>query len=57
MRQIKKYNPHPNPAKETDSRHKEYRAKYGSNCWELDALEPSVLVALVTKPRYTGTVT
>jgi hypothetical protein len=49
MRQVKKYGPPPNPTKETDSRHKEYTARFGSNCWELDALEPSVLVALATR--------
>jgi hypothetical protein len=48
MSQIEQYNPPPNPAKETDSRHGKYVAEYGHESWELDALEPSVLVALVS---------
>ncbi len=47
MDQIRKYAPPPNPAKETDSRSGDYRAKYGDSSWELDALEPSVLDALL----------
>jgi len=49
MDQVQKYNPPPNPAKETDSRFKGYAAKYGDTCWELDALEPSVIEAVITK--------
>lgn len=45
--QIDHYGPPPNPAKMTDSRYKRYRQEHGSQSWELDALEPSVLIALV----------
>jgi hypothetical protein len=34
-------------AKVKDSRFADYEAKYGDKSWELDALEPAVLVALV----------
>jgi len=47
MDQVKKYNPPPNPAKLTDSRSRRYVAVYGRSSWELDALEPKVLAALV----------
>lgn len=47
--QIQKYNPPPNPAKSTDSRYSGYIAEYGDESWELDAMEPKVLVALVEK--------
>jgi len=49
MDQIRRYNPPPNPAKITDSRAKEYIEKYGDQSWELDALEPQVLIALIEK--------
>ena len=49
INQIRKYSPPPNPAKVTDARFAAYRKKYGTNSWELDALEPSVLQALVRK--------
>jgi len=45
--QVDEYNPPPNPAKVTDSRYKDYAEKHGDECWELDALEPSVLDALI----------
>lgn len=45
--QIRKYKPPPNPAKDTDSRFKSYVAEHGTKCWELDALDPPVLVELV----------
>lgn len=47
MEQIQVWNPPPDPAKKTDSRYKRYRREYGEWCWELDALEPSQLAALV----------
>lgn len=47
MHQIQEKNPPPNPAKTTDSRHKEYQRIYGDESWELDALEPSYLLNLV----------
>src|SRR5258707_1361875 len=45
--QIEQYNPPPNPAKVTDSRAAAYIAEFGSESWELDALEPAVLSARV----------
>lgn len=47
--QVRNYNPPPNPAKETDSRYAAYRDKWGDECWELDALTPSVLIDLVNE--------
>lgn len=44
MRQIEQYQPPPNPAKVTDSRFKAYQEEYGDESWELDSLEPSVIV-------------
>ncbi len=48
MSQIEEKNPPPNPAKTTDSRFNEYRKRFGDESWELDALEPSYLVNLVS---------
>jgi hypothetical protein len=45
--QVEQYDPPPNPAKDTDSRFEGYRAQYGDESWELDALEPAVLDALI----------
>ena len=47
MDQIEKYDPPPNPAKATDARFGGYRAKYGNESWELDALAPDVLTRLI----------
>lgn len=47
--QIKSYKPPPNPAKITDSRYHQYRKEHGSESWELDALDPSILNELITK--------
>ena len=47
MDQVQTYNPPPNPAKLTDSRVGGYLARYGGSSWELDALNPTVLVDLV----------
>lgn len=47
MDQIAQYNPPPNPAKLTDSRGSDYVLKYGDESWELDALSPAVLDALI----------
>ena len=47
MDQVEKYNPPPNPAKLTDSRVGGYIKKYGSKSWELDALDPPVIAALI----------
>lgn len=46
-KQIKFYNPPPNPAKITDPRAKDYIAKYGPTSWEVDALPPDVLNKLL----------
>lgn len=45
--QIEEYSPPPQWAKVTDSRASAYIAKYGSDSWELDAMEPQVLADLV----------
>lgn len=45
--QITRYNPPTNPAKSTDSRFADYRKKFGTSSWELDALEPSVIAGLI----------
>ena len=45
--QVEQYNPPPNPAKMTDSRFRSYVTEFGESCWELDALEPSVMVDLI----------
>jgi hypothetical protein len=47
MDQINRYRPPPNPAKESDSRAESYIAKFGSKSWELDALDPTVIDALI----------
>lgn len=49
MDQIEEYNPPPNPVKFTDSRSGPYIAEYGDKSWELDALDPRVLVELITE--------
>lgn len=45
--QVRKYNPPPNPAKISDPRAKWYIKEYGNTSWEVDALNPKVLHALV----------
>ena len=47
MDQVEEYSPPPNPAKMTDSRFADYAAQFGTSSWELDALEPSVINALI----------
>lgn len=49
MEQIKKYKLPPNPAKLTDGRAKDYIAEHGRICWEVDALDPEVLTAIVDR--------
>jgi hypothetical protein len=49
MPQIKQYNPPPNPTKITDSRHHGYIKRFGKSSWELDALAPRVMVALINR--------
>lgn len=48
MDQIEAFNPPPNPAKTTDSRYGAYIDAYGDESWELDALDPATLHALIT---------
>lgn len=45
--QIQQYNPPPNPAKRTDPRSKGFIQKHGSQSWEVDALRPEVLNAIL----------
>ena len=47
MEQVEHYGPPPNPAKVTDSRAADYIDRFGEDSWELDALEPMVIVELV----------
>ena len=47
MDQVEKYEPPPNPAKETDSRFAGYIRQFGHESWELDALNPKILSDLV----------
>jgi len=47
MDQVEQYDPPPNPAKITDSRAEVYIQEFGNESWELDALDPKVLSALV----------
>lgn len=49
MDQIVQYHPPPNPAKTTDARYEKYRQLHGVDSWELDALDPSVIDALIVK--------
>ena len=48
MQQVQTYNPPPNPAKLSDSRCGRYIDRYGTESWELDALEPQMLTQLIT---------
>lgn len=47
MDQVERYDPPPNPAKETDSRSNDYIERFGNSSWELDALDPPVIDALI----------
>ena len=47
--QIEQYSPPPNPAKLTDSRAEGYIERFGDESWELDALDPATLNALITE--------
>jgi hypothetical protein len=47
MDQIRQYDPPPNPAKITDGRAPAYIAEHGESSWELDALQPQVIVDLI----------
>lgn len=45
--QIDQYNPPPNPAKTTDSRYEKFAGKHGTQSWEVDSLDPTVLDKLL----------
>lgn len=45
--QVEQWQPPENPAKETDSRYQAYADEFGESSWELDAVEPKTLAALV----------
>jgi hypothetical protein len=47
MDQVRRYHPPPNPAKSTDSRSGDYVSKFGKSCWELDALNPTIIAELI----------
>jgi hypothetical protein len=47
MAQVDQYQPPPNPAKLTDSRAEGYVVEHGYESWELDALDPATLDALI----------
>jgi hypothetical protein len=49
MDQVDRYNPPENPTKLTDSRATDYISNYGESCWELDALDPTVITGLITE--------
>lgn len=49
MDQVQQYNPPPNPAKFTDSRVGPYVSRFGYESWELDALDPATLDALISQ--------
>jgi hypothetical protein len=49
MEQIKELNPPSNPAKISDPRAAGYIAKYGEISWEVDALNPEILLEIVEK--------
>ena len=45
--QVQEFRPPPNPAKAKDTRTPEYIKRYGSESWELDALEPRLIERLI----------
>ena len=47
MDQVERYRPPPNFAKESDTRYPAYVKNFGERCWELDALDPIVVAALI----------
>jgi len=49
MEQIREYDPPPNYAKASDSRSDGYVSTYGTECWELDALDPTVIRSVVDR--------
>lgn len=49
MPQIEALKPPPNPAKQTDARYQGYVTRFGRRCYELDALPPEELQAIVKR--------
>ena len=47
MDQVIKFNPPENPTKLSDSRAEAYILEHGESSWELDALEPKILIKLI----------
>ena len=47
--QVQKYSLAPNPTKTLDPRFQSYVSKFGNECWELDAIEPTELQRLVSE--------
>jgi hypothetical protein len=47
MDQVRRYRPPPNFAKESDTRYAAYARQFGPQCWELDALDPTVIADLI----------
>ena len=47
LEQVKEYDLPHNTAKESDVRYKEYSKKYGNQSWELDALDPKEIQAIL----------
>ncbi len=47
MDQVEQYSPPPNPTKSSDSRTPWYVDQFGESCWELDAMAPPVIAALI----------
>lgn len=47
MDQVKRYRLPNNPAKATDSRFESYLHEHGEHCWELDALDPTLIEKMI----------
>ena len=47
MAQVEEYEPPPNPTKVTDPRAQAFIDEFGDSCWEVDALPPPTLEALI----------
>jgi hypothetical protein len=45
--QVREHDPPPNFVKEADSRTPGYIEQFGDECWELDALPPTVITGLI----------
>jgi hypothetical protein len=49
VEQIKRFRPPSRPVNSKDSRAKEYIAKYGGRCWEIESIRPRTLYKLIEK--------